>query len=422
MIYLIGQLSIWLLLTAAFAAVAGWAWAAERSSGAERALRRDRDNLMRDLIRLAQGDGGNVDGALEIERETDATRRLLEIRDARIAELEQAVETARARANDAAGEVAELQRRLEQNTPAENEELTRLRALVAERERDDDAVIDAAITPAIDEEAIALQTWRLRYFEQRVRYLEGLSRETQAAEPAPDLPLQWRARDAEARAAFLEQELRQGQGTAPEPADAAAVEEPPFAADADVDVLLRWRLLYLERRVSYLQEEAAQDAAGPAISEPEPVAEATPDPDRWKWRARYLEARVRHLEQRPVRPEPVQQIAEPVTEAAPETPAPAPRPARRGSKPTVFASARNGAPDDFTLIEGVSLQQQSTLYSIGVFHFDQIAQWSADNVAWVDQYLRLGGRIEDEEWVEQAQDLAREGPLAARRVLDSEDI
>jgi predicted flap endonuclease-1-like 5' DNA nuclease len=426
MIYLIGQLSIWLLLTAAFAAVAGWAWAAERNAASERGLRRDRDNLMRDLIRLAQGDGGS-DGAIESERETDATRRLLEIKDARIAELEQAAETARASANDAAGERAELQRRLEQGSPAENEELTRLRALVAEREvvraPVNDDIIDAEITPVIDEEAMALQTWRLRYFEQRVRYLEGLAREGQAApaaEPEADLPLEWRARDAEARAAFLEQALRER--AAPAPAEAAPAEpeteEPPFAANADVDVLLRWRLLYLERRVAYLQEEVAQDAVL-AVAEPTPKPEpdAAPDPDRWKWRARYLEARVRHLEQRPAAP---LLAAAATTNAESESP-PAPPPSRR-AKPAILAAARNGAPDDFTLIEGVSLQQQSTLYSIGVFHFDQIAAWSTENVAWIDQYLRLGGRIDDEEWVEQADDLAREGPAAARRVLDAEDI
>jgi NADH-quinone oxidoreductase subunit E len=74
-----------------------------------------------------------------------------------------------------------------------------------------------------------------------------------------------------------------------------------------------------------------------------------------------------------------------------------------------------------TLIDGVSLLQQTTLYALGVFHFDQIAAWSEENVAWVDQYLRLQGRIGDEEWLEQAADLAREGPAAARRALQDED-
>ncbi|HRK65035.1 MAG TPA: hypothetical protein PLN53_11625, partial [Terricaulis sp.] len=103
-----------------------------------------------------------------------------------------------------------------------------------------------------------------------------------------------------------------------------------------------------------------------------------------------------------------------------ETP-PQQRPPAPSKKPAMLASARNGAPDDLTLIDGVSLQQQSTFYSLGVFHFDQIAAWTAENIAWVDQYLRLRGRIEEEEWVEQAADLAREGPAAARRILEDEE-
>jgi len=55
----------------------------------------------------------------------------------------------------------------------------------------------------------------------------------------------------------------------------------------------------------------------------------------------------------------------------------------------------------------VSLLQQSTLNSLGIYHFDQIAAWTPANIAWVDQYLRLRGRIIEEEWVEQADDLAR---------------
>jgi NADH-quinone oxidoreductase subunit E len=128
------------------------------------------------------------------------------------------------------------------------------------------------------------------------------------------------------------------------------------------------------------------------------------------WRARYLEARVRHLEQRAA---PAQiPIAHIETEAAPPAPSVAAR------KPPVLAAARNGAPDDLTLIEGVSALQQTTLNGIGVFHFDQIAAWTPENVAWVEQYFRLRGRITEEEWVEQAADLAREGPAAARRATE----
>ena len=85
---------------------------------------------------------------------------------------------------------------------------------------------------------------------------------------------------------------------------------------------------------------------------------------------------------------------------------------------------RQAVPEKLVLliIDGVSLQQQSTLYSLGVFHFDQIAAWTPDQVAWVDNYLRLRGRIADQEWLEQADELAREGPAAARRVSEEEAL
>ena len=55
MIYLITVLAPWLLLTAAFAGLAGWAVAAERGTPAQVAQRRERDKLVRDLAQLAAG-------------------------------------------------------------------------------------------------------------------------------------------------------------------------------------------------------------------------------------------------------------------------------------------------------------------------------------------------------------------------------
>jgi len=441
MAYLIGQLAFWLILTAAFAALAGWAYATQRAAPGEAKLRREREGLLRDLARLASGDAVAGD-ELETSRELDSLRRLIEVRDGRIVELEGLLGQARGRADDAAGLLAETQRRIEGGR-ADNEELERLRALVAEYETQRSREVDVIAAPveAVQEQAPreddALQTWRLRYFEQRVRYLEGLAAAASAVVPAPQpvvpeslevAPTEaWRARDAEQRANFLEAELRRV--TAPIQEDIvdephALAEEPPFAANADVDMLLRWRLLYLERRVAYLQADAAvaEEPAPEAAVAPEPifVADTGPDPDRWRWRARYLEARVRHLEQRPPQVI-VQTIAAPVhvdaEEVAP-TPAASTTPSK---KPPVLTSARHGAPDDLTLIEGVSPLQQTTLNAIGVFHFDQIAAWTPENVAWIERYFRLRGRVTNEEWVEQAEDLARDGVIAARRVLEGED-
>ena len=413
MIYLIGQLSLWLFLVAAFAALAGWAFAAHRNAPAERALRRERDNLLRDLVGMAMGEAGAANDEAERARSEDTLKGMLDVRNARIAELEQAVERARERADDSASELAELQRRIEK-ADSDAQELARLRAMEGARERQQ--IVDARVEEAEpDAEDPALQAWRLRYFEQRVRYLEGLARPEPAAlaraaaeakmqppapEAGPPLASEWRAREAEARATFLGDELRAASAAT----EGAPLSETPFAANADVDMLLRWRLLYLERRVAHLLARADAGPA-PASSAQLPVAEAAPDPDRWKWRARYLEARVRHLEQR-LQPNGSYAAIEP--KAAAERMPPLPTPDQVRMKPPVLSSPRNGAPDDLTLIEGVSALQQSTLYSIGVYHFDQIAAWTPENVAWIDNYLRLRGRIDEEEWVEQAAALARE--------------
>ncbi len=64
--------------------------------------------------------------------------------------------------------------------------------------------------------------------------------------------------------------------------------------------------------------------------------------------------------------------------------------------------------------------QHNTLNFLGVYHFDQIAAWTPANVAWVDQYLRLRGRITRERWVEQAGELAR-GDVRTRQQYVRED-
>lgn len=439
MIYLIAHLGGWLLLTAAFAGLAGWAFAARRAAPAEAAARRERDKLMRDLITIGVEEGAPANGlSSELEREADMLRRRAELDAARVTELEHALETARARADEAQGHAAELQRALDR-VDSDADELTRLREVAAVAEADRNRTVEVEIEPqapaAADDDA-ALQAWRLRYFEQRVRYLENHGRGASAAAvaapaalsaPAQDVTaLEWRARVAEARVAHLEEEARRAFAAPAEPVEAAAS---PFAADADTDVLLRWRMLYLEKRVAHLQGASVPAAAEPAL-------DSAPDPDRWKWRARYLEARVRHLEARleeaptlapgieaaaAAAPLPVAAEVEPedfeLEEEAPQ--APPLVPAGAEERPAPLYSPRGGAPDDLTLIDGVSQLQQTTLNSLGVFHFEQIAAWTPENVAWVDQYLRLRGRIVEEEWVEQAQDLVQGGP-DARRVAETE--
>jgi predicted flap endonuclease-1-like 5' DNA nuclease len=425
MIYLITQLAGFLLLALASAALVGWAYASHRAAPARARQRAEREALVRDLRALATGDGPVVTGA---DPELASLRSRLAIESARAAEAERHLEAARGRAEEATGRIAEFQRALDARTP------------VAEIVPDDALEVEA--TP-VESNETALQAWRLRYFEQRVRYLEGASApveaEPEAVAPVDATPVEWRARVAEARATHLEDELRDAERAArstPPPVEAPPEPEiSAFAADPETDALLRWRMLYLERRVAHLQGETARLAEAVAEPVPEPVQPlAGPDPELWKWRSRYLEARLRYLEGKAAPAiEPVAELPpeapaeEPVVEeivAAEPEPPPAPEPlvpAGAEERPATLPGARGGAPDDLTLIDGVSPMQQTTLYSLGVFHFDQVAAWSPANVAWVDKYLRLRGRIVEEEWVEQADDLAREGVLVARRVLEDED-
>ena len=44
-----------------------------------------------------------------------------------------------------------------------------------------------------------------------------------------------------------------------------------------------------------------------------------------------------------------------------------------------------------------------------IYHFDQIADWTRDQIRWVGTYLSFPGRIDREQWVTQAGNLARGG-------------
>lgn len=420
MIYLIQHLALWLAATAAFAGLAGWAWFGLRARPQVEAAVLERDRLMRDLTSINVENGAAPGVSAELEREMDALRRRADLAQSRVTDFERAAEAARSRADEASGRVAELERALER-VDHESEELTRLREEASAAAVQSKRTLDVEVSPVAADDEAAIHSWRLRYFEQRVRYLESqahaaplvIAAPARAADESASLQTEWRAREAEARARHLEQELRDAQ------AAAQAAPAPAIATEGD-DLAPRWRMAYLEKRVAYLQEQAGE--AAPPVQR---VSDE--DADRWKWRARFLEARVRHLDAKLMASPPVEAIvaavpvAQPIAaapDAVEETPAPL-VPAGAEERPLALPAARNGAPDDLSLIGGVSLLQQSTLNSLGIYHFDQIAAWSPANVAWVDQYLRLRGRIGRERWLEQADALAR-GGVPVRR-FEEED-
>jgi predicted flap endonuclease-1-like 5' DNA nuclease/SMC interacting uncharacterized protein involved in chromosome segregation len=136
-----------------------------------------------------------------------------------------------------------------------------------------------------------------------------------------------------------------------------------------------------------------------------------------RFRTRYLDDRVKFLEAR-LAAQPAARPSGPPR----QTFLPA-EPSAEEVRPIALPAARGGAPDDLRLIDGVSPRIESTLNSLGVYHFDQIAAWSGQNVAWIERYLAYKGRISRERWVEQARTLARgEDERFTRRYREDEQV
>jgi NADH-quinone oxidoreductase subunit E len=68
---------------------------------------------------------------------------------------------------------------------------------------------------------------------------------------------------------------------------------------------------------------------------------------------------------------------------------------------------RDGRKDELRQIKGISPQTEAALNHLGIFHFDQIADWDKKAVVWIDNHLALKGRPGREKWIEQARDLAK---------------
>jgi predicted flap endonuclease-1-like 5' DNA nuclease len=89
-------------------------------------------------------------------------------------------------------------------------------------------------------------------------------------------------------------------------------------------------------------------------------------------------------------------------------PTPAPAPAAEPGAPKIAAAV--GEPDDLKLIKGIGPKLEKLCNSLGVTRFDQIAKWSAADIAEVDPHLEnFTGRIERDDWVGQAKVLAAGG-------------
>jgi len=90
-------------------------------------------------------------------------------------------------------------------------------------------------------------------------------------------------------------------------------------------------------------------------------------------------------------------------------------------KPQGFTS-RPDKVDDLKRIKGVGAVIEKTLHGLGVYQFDQIANWTSDNVTWVEKFIAFPGRVQRESWVDQARTLASGNITEFAKRVDKGDV
>lgn len=89
--------------------------------------------------------------------------------------------------------------------------------------------------------------------------------------------------------------------------------------------------------------------------------------------------------------------------------------------PERLDAPRGGKADDLKKIKGVGPKLEGLLNELGFWHFEQIANWTPEEVAWVDSRLKFKGRIERDGWIEQARILASGGETEFSRKAAKND-
>ncbi|MGO1080125.1 hypothetical protein [Inquilinus sp. CA228] len=109
----------------------------------------------------------------------------------------------------------------------------------------------------------------------------------------------------------------------------------------------------------------------------------------------------------------------PIAPAATAVAAPVGEDGHPGARPVGLAGPRGGKADDLKRIKGIGPQNEGRLHGLGIWHFDQIAAWTQANVDWVGAFLAFPGRIEREDWVSQAKQLAQGVETAFSKRVDA---
>jgi large subunit ribosomal protein L21 len=100
--------------------------------------------------------------------------------------------------------------------------------------------------------------------------------------------------------------------------------------------------------------------------------------------------------------------------AAKEDKASAPAAGKKAAAKDEAKAPAAGGKDDLSLLSGVGPKIQQKLEEAGITTFRQIAELTPEQAKELDEKLKLGGRIEREEWIEQAKELMAGKPPRAK--------
>ena len=90
-----------------------------------------------------------------------------------------------------------------------------------------------------------------------------------------------------------------------------------------------------------------------------------------------------------------------------------------GTEPMTLDEPKGGQADDLKKIKGVGEKLERLCNMMGFWHFDQIANWTDAEVAWVDDNLQgFKGRVTRDDWVAQAKILAEGGETEFSKKFD----
>ncbi len=327
--------------------------------------------------------GGLIGWALRCRRCRKECDVLIGERDAAVAEARTL------RSSGGASEDGSRIRHLEKSLAEERDEVAGLKAKLASASVGAAGVAAATLVGKdADKEEVGDDeglTFRNRYLESRVRFLEGKLSDSETA-------------NASKGAAVA------AEGSAPQDMDIAR---------------LKWRNRYLEGRVKYLEEEGDNSPGMPVTpvaslvsSPPKKSKSATKDaPKKSKSKTTKSSTAKSGASGRKA----VVAATGVAGVMAAISSDPGVSPAGADGKPVTLSKALGGKKDDLREITGVGPKIEGILNDLGIYHFAQVASWSEKEIDWVDARLKFKGRIVREKWIEQCKVLAEGGETEGKR-------